>query len=216
LCLEAGVHPAGQVFQPLARIGFVDNLTASVIVGSHSSEGSETMDPLATLAVELKPELKALIESDNNKVFESMVVAAVRDITRTTDVTAAKQTLATDPQVKKLLEDRLTGLADVQSRMQGTGREAARLKAYGWINPLLSMVITVGFLALVFILLFKEKPAADTSQVFNIALGALATAFATVIGFHFGSSVGSKEKDTIIADRAVQDEARIAATPAKI
>lgn len=77
-------------------------------------------------------------------------------------------------------------------------------KSYGWINPALSVIITLGFLILVFLLLFYPQASGANTRVFNIALGALATAFATVIGFHFGSSIGSKEKDAIIAENAAQ------------
>lgn len=39
-----------------------------------------------------------------------------------------------------------------------------------------------------------DKARVDNRDVFYVAFGALATAFATVIGFHFGSSSGSKRK----------------------
>ncbi|SIQ03845.1 hypothetical protein SAMN05880582_101489 [Rhizobium sp. RU20A] len=65
---------------------------------------------------------------------------------------------------------------------------------FGWVAPLLSVLIPVSFIGVVFALLFFN-PTGASGQVFNIALGSLATAFATVIAFHFGSSSGSKKKD---------------------
>jgi hypothetical protein len=76
---------------------------------------------------------------------------------------------------------------------------------FAWINPALSVTITLGFMGLVYALLFAPGLKTQDNQVFNIALGAFATAFATVIGFHFGSSSGSKEKDMI--NKAVLTEA---------
>ncbi|CZT35223.1 hypothetical protein [Rhizobium sp. 9140] len=63
-----------------------------------------------------------------------------------------------------------------------------------WVNPALSIGITGGFILLVYIVAFCEVETKN-SAVFNIILGAFATAFATVISFHFGSSIGSKDKD---------------------
>ena len=65
---------------------------------------------------------------------------------------------------------------------------------FAWINPALSVTITLGFMGLVYALLFAPGLKTQDNQVFNIALGAFATAFATVIGFHFGSSSGSRKR----------------------
>ncbi len=90
------------------------------------------------------------------------------------------------------------------------------------INPLLSLVITLSFFFFVYLVAVKEiggksvpAEAASTAEdvdkttagkdkgkdtrfnnktVFYVAFGTLATAFATIIGFHFGSSSGSKRK----------------------
>lgn len=75
--------------------------------------------------------------------------------------------------------------------------------AFSWVNPALSLLITLGFMALIFRLMSPDMDL-QNNQVFNIALGAFATAFATVIGFHFGSSVGSKEKDNV--NRVIMSE----------
>lgn len=65
------------------------------------------------------------------------------------------------------------------------------------INPTLSLMITFGFiLALYFILSTKEI--IQNVEIFYTAIGTLATAFATIIAFHFGSSSGSKAKDEFI------------------
>lgn len=63
------------------------------------------------------------------------------------------------------------------------------------INPFLSLVVTLGFLAALYLIMVETI---ENVEIFYTAIGALATAFATVVGFHFGSSSGSKEKDEMI------------------
>jgi hypothetical protein len=70
--------------------------------------------------------------------------------------------------------------------------------ALAWINPVLSIIITFGFLYVLYRLMGGSAIAEGNKDIFNVALGALATAFATVIGFHFGSSFGSKRKSDMI------------------
>jgi hypothetical protein len=189
------------------------------------------MDPLTEFAVGLKPELKSLIESDKTKAFEGKIAAAVREITNATDATTAQGAVDADTNLKagliallgKLVGDEEEARKVVAGQsttaqdkpvVSGTNRSTqpyTRLPAtYAWVNPALSMIITAGFLVLVYLLLYKAPADVATNQVFNIALGALATAFATVIGFHFGSSVGSKEKDNLLAERVVENDARAA------
>lgn len=165
------------------------------------------MDAFAELAIGLTPDLKSLIEGDKTGTFEGRVSAAVKEITKAADGTEAKAAIAADPAMKIRLTDRLTSLASEQRSKQGAAVSVVppAVIAHAWINPVLSMTITIGFLGIVLLLLFDASPSANSSQVFNIALGALATAFATVIGFHFGSSAGSKQKDTIIAEQIAQD-----------
>ena len=67
------------------------------------------------------------------------------------------------------------------------------------INPVLSIIIILGFIStLVFIVLTQDS--LQNPEIFYTAIGTLATAFATIIGFHFGSSSGSKQKDEMIID----------------
>jgi len=66
----------------------------------------------------------------------------------------------------------------------------------------------------------SDKASVDNRDVFYVAFGALATAFATVIGFHFGSSSGSKRKTQLqriygVSGRTAAVAAPEAAVPQK-
>ena len=48
-------------------------------------------------------------------------------------------------------------------------------------------------------LLFYRKIVPENTETLNLAIGALLTAFGTVVGYFFGSSAGSQRKTDIIA-----------------
>ncbi len=59
---------------------------------------------------------------------------------------------------------------------------------------LLAFAVISGTFGLVFLLFFAPIPESSHDPV-NIALGALLTAFGTVLNFYFGSSKSSRDKD---------------------
>jgi len=60
------------------------------------------------------------------------------------------------------------------------------------VNPVLTLAITIGFFSLLGYMLKFEVPKSN-ERIMDIMLGSLGTAWITVVGFHFGSSQGSKE-----------------------
>ena len=67
----------------------------------------------------------------------------------------------------------------------------------------LAYMITFGFFACI-VSLFIFTPEDSTKEILLVLLGSLATNFANVNGYYFGSSDGSKKKDKTIADIASQ------------
>jgi hypothetical protein len=59
---------------------------------------------------------------------------------------------------------------------------------------LLAFAVITGTFALVFLLFYAPIPDSSHDLV-NIALGALLTAFGTVLNYYFGSSKSSRDKD---------------------
>jgi len=58
--------------------------------------------------------------------------------------------------------------------------------------------IVLGFFALLFTLTYTDVPK-ENKDLVNMLIGALLTAFATVIAYYFGSSSGSAKKDDTIS-----------------
>lgn len=65
---------------------------------------------------------------------------------------------------------------------------------------IVSVLVTLGFLAVLFIWLWRPVPnqGEGAITVINIMVGSLGTAFAQVVYFWLGSSAGSKDKDLAI------------------
>ena len=61
----------------------------------------------------------------------------------------------------------------------------------------LGVVIVTGFFALLYILIYDAIPETN-KEILNIVIGALIGSFTTVVGYFYGSSLGSKNKDEIL------------------
>lgn len=65
------------------------------------------------------------------------------------------------------------------------------------VHYVLAAVVVVGFFALLYILLFQEIPEGNR-DVLNLATGALIGSFTSIIGYYFGSSKGSADKNNFL------------------
>lgn len=70
-----------------------------------------------------------------------------------------------------------------------------QMVAPSMIPALLSVLITAGFFGILFMLMTGKVA---TSDALMIMLGALGTAWASIIAFYFGSSASSRNKDALL------------------
>jgi len=61
----------------------------------------------------------------------------------------------------------------------------------------LGALIVSGFFILLYILIYAAVPV-QNKEILNIVVGALIGSFTSVVGYFFGSSIGSKDKTDII------------------
>lgn len=66
-----------------------------------------------------------------------------------------------------------------------------------WGSVVISMIVTVGFFWMLYLVLQREIPA-GSRDLANIMLGYLGGSFTAVVGYWVGSSVGSVRKDTYL------------------
>lgn len=69
---------------------------------------------------------------------------------------------------------------------------------FAYVAPTLAIMVTLGLGYFLYLLLTTHNEL-QNKDVFNTILGALTTAFVTIITYYFGSSIGSKEKDQLIS-----------------
>ncbi|PYE27295.1 hypothetical protein C8J32_102923 [Rhizobium sp. PP-CC-3A-592] len=165
-------------------------------------------DRSGTLAADIVVVLKAVpgvmvpadaaVILDSDPALRERVVTQISSLTEKSSETAIAPVSPVAPAVPDEIAEKLRRLDAEFEKLEQARRFYLELQSrnakHVWVNPALSVGITGGFILLVYIVAFwKVEP--ENSAVFNIILGAFATAFATVISFHFGSSIGSKDKD---------------------
>lgn len=64
-----------------------------------------------------------------------------------------------------------------------------------WVPPLLAISITLGFFGILLSLMYGQVQKTDEVM---IMLGSLGTAWTGVVGFYFGSSQSSQNKDNLL------------------
>jgi len=69
-----------------------------------------------------------------------------------------------------------------------------------WVAQFLSVTVTIGFFIILTITVTVPMPK-DSQSSINMMLGSLITTLTCIVGFHFGSSYGSKEKGIALNNR---------------
>jgi uncharacterized BrkB/YihY/UPF0761 family membrane protein len=71
------------------------------------------------------------------------------------------------------------------------------MKAKSVFQYLLGALIVAGFFVLMVVLVYKSVPN-ENKDLLNLVTGALLGSFATVVGYFYGSSLGSSEKNEML------------------
>jgi hypothetical protein len=140
--------------------------------------------PLAGLAIE---GVSKALGIDADKVQETINSGKM-----TADQIAALQLAETN------LKSKAQELGLDFEQLATADRKSARdmqINTKSWIPPLLSIGVTVGFFGILWGLMYGQIQHAP--QI-DIMLGSLGTAWTGIIGFYFGSSASSQNKDQLL------------------
>ena len=112
----------------------------------------------------------------------------------------------TPEQVGKIKELEMTLRAAEQERgfkyselefKDTAGAREMQIATRSWVPPALALIVTVGFFGILIFMVTNSnyKP----TEALLVMLGSLGTAWSGIIGFYFGSSQGSQNKDQLLA-----------------
>jgi hypothetical protein len=94
-------------------------------------------------------------------------------------------------------EDFRRYLRDLQDRQEARSMEtrlAEEQNPLAWVAPIMAFALVLLIFYLLRGIMLAREPVVN-KDVFNVVLGALVTAFTTVVAYYFGSSIGSTKKD---------------------
>jgi drug/metabolite transporter (DMT)-like permease len=74
------------------------------------------------------------------------------------------------------------------------------MKIKNIFQHVLGGAIVVGFFILLYLLLFSEVPEGN-KDLLNIVVGALIGSFTAIVGYYYGSSLGSSAKDEMLRQK---------------
>lgn len=118
---------------------------------------------------------------------------------RTIELSFYREELAdADRQRQAEMERFKARLGDVAAARTAYAETSKQGGLRGWIVPIIAILVTIGLFYFLYRLIGLREPL-ENRDVFNTILGALTTAFITIITFFFGSSQGSREKDDMIS-----------------
>jgi hypothetical protein len=182
--------------------------------------------PLIPLLVPLIPKIADLFDGDDREDVAQQVATVITDVAGSVDPTVVAAALS-DPTRAGTLATEIAIIAANRARVEEEARTArmlAELKdvadarastvalaaagsSIAWAAPVMSIVITAGFFAVVAAVMMVERVWDErTATLLNALLGAMTISFGQVCNYWLGSSRGSAAKD----ERA----AAVAAAPA--
>lgn len=151
--------------------------------------------PLAGVAV--KTLASAVLGSDEGdpKTLEKQVAAALQ---------ADPNLVMRVKEAEIAFQARLEELGVEREKIAAEDRNSARQREAqtgdSWTPRLLAGAVTVGFFGVLWLVMRGGVPA-EGGEAMLILLGSLGTAWTGIIAYYFGSSAGSKAKDTALRGR---------------
>ncbi len=174
----------------------LDSIQSQIVAAIKTATGAA--DPTeARTKIEADPEAKAQLQKDLAEIALEATKEQNRAREESQRIDLEFDRLEADERERGREEDFRRYLRDLQDRQEARSVETTLAEEHNplaWVAPIMAF----GLVLLIFYLLrgimLAREPVVN-KDVFNVVLGALVTAFTTVVAYYFGSSIGSSKKD---------------------
>jgi hypothetical protein len=162
----------------------------------------ETADPQTLKAEMQKPAANAQLQKDLQEIALEGLKERDRANEEAQRVEFERYRMDSEERERLRAEEFQRQLLDFQDRQVARStqmRLAEEQSPLAWVAPILAFVLVAMIWYLLHAILSAREQVINR-DVFNVVLGALVTAFTTVMAYYFGSSLGSSRKDEALHD----------------
>ena len=172
----------------------------------------ETLDPKVVEAEMTKPAANAQLDKDLQQIALDELKERDRTKEEAQRIEFERYRLDAEERERVRAEEVQRQLLDFQDRQLARSSQMTLAEEHNplaWVAPILAFLLV----AMIWYLLHGIMTARNVfinKDVFNVVLGALVTAFTTVVAFYFGSSLSSSKKDAAIQSGRLTTNTNIA------
>jgi len=178
--------------------GSLQDQVLEVIKKAVAMPDPKSADPQAVkTAIENSPSARQQLQDDLQQITLDELKERDRANEEAQRVELERYRMDADERERVRAEEFQRQLLDFQDRQVARSTQmqlAEEQSPLAWVAPILAFVL-VGIIWYLLHAILTAREQVINRDVFNVVLGALVTAFTTVVAYYFGSSLGSTKKD---------------------
>ncbi len=167
----------------------------------------KTADPQAVkTAIENSPPAKAQLQNDLRQIALEELKERDRANEEAQRIEFERYRMDAEEHERIRAEEFQRQMLDFQDRQLARSSQMTLAEEHNplaWVAPILAFVL-VGMIWYLLHGILTAREQVINRDVFNVVLGALVTAFTTVVAYYFGSSLGSSKKDEALSSGRLQ------------
>jgi hypothetical protein len=206
-----------EIIKPLGaplheQSGSVQDQVLDAIKKATGLSSPETLDPKIVEAEMVKPAANTQLSKDLQQITLDELKERNRANEEAQRIEFERYRLDTEESDRIRAEEFRRQMLDFQDRQIARSSEMTLAEEHNplaWVAPILAFLLVAMIWYLLHGIMTAREPVIN-KDVFNVVLGALVTAFTTVVAFYFGSSLSSSKKDAAIQSGRLTTNTNIA------